>query len=150
MRELPWLLMALAMGALLPLQTAANASLRSGLGSTATLATLVSFIGGTLVLAVASLLQPGGVAPLARLAQQPGWQLLGGPIGACFLFGMTFLAPRLGLTVLLSLVIAGQLFVSLGIDRLGFGALAARSISPMQIAGAVLVVVGVLLVNAGR
>ncbi len=150
MRELSWLLMALAMGAVLPLQAALNANLRAGLGSTSVLATLVSFAGGTLVLLVATLWQPAGLAPLANLGQQPAWKLLGGPLGAAFLFGMTFLAPRLGLTTLLSLVIAGQLCGSIGLDHLGLGAIAERPVGGAQLLGASLVVAGVLLLNTGR
>ncbi|MGH8632116.1 MAG: DMT family transporter, partial [Burkholderiales bacterium] len=93
--------MALAMGTVLPIQAAVNANLRAGLASTATVATLVSFAGGTLVLAVAALCQPGGLTPLSELGRQPVWKLMGGPLGAAFLFGMTFLAPRIGLTALL-------------------------------------------------
>jgi len=150
LRELSWLLMALAMGAVLPLQAALNANLRAGLGSTSALATLVSFAGGTLVLLVATLSQPGSLAPLANLGQQPVWKLLGGPLGAAFLFGMTFLAPRLGLTTLLSLVIAGQLCGSIGLDHLGLGAVAERPAGGAQLLGASLVVAGVLLLNMGR
>lgn len=150
MREVPWLLMALAMGAVLPLQAAVNATLRQGLGSSVTVAALVSFASGTLVLLGVAALQTGGLARLAGIGDQPWWTFAGGPLGAAFLFGMTLLAPRLGLTTLLSLVIAGQLVASIGIDRLGLGAVDGRAVGLPQLAGAGLVVVGILLLNSGR
>jgi transporter family-2 protein len=150
MREALWMAMALVMGAVLPLQAMINANLRAGLATTATVATLVSFAGGTLVLALVALLQPGGLQPLAGLARQPAWTLLGGPLGAAFLFGMTFLAPRLGLTALLSLVIAGQLLASIGIDHVGLGAITEQRASLNKLIGALLVVAGVVVLNLDR
>jgi transporter family-2 protein len=150
MRELPWLLMALLLGAVLPLQAAVNATLRQGLGSSVTVVALVSFATGTLVLLVVAALQTGGLASLSGIGSQRWWTLAGGPLGAAFLFGMTLLAPRLGLTTLLSLVIAGQLIASIGIDRLGLGAVAAGGVGLPQLAGAGLVMAGVFLLNSGR
>lgn len=151
MRSFVLMLMALLMGAALPLQAAINANLRAALASSITTVALISFIGGALVLLIAALLQPGAaLAPLVKVGEQPLWRLVGGPLGAAFIFGTTFLAPRLGLTALLSLVIAGQLIASLGIDHIGFGAIVEQKISASKVLGGVLVIVGVFIVNIGR
>lgn len=150
MRSFVLMLMALLMGAVLPLQAAINANLRAALASSITTVALISFIGGALVLLIAALLQPGALAPLVKVGEQPLWRLVGGPLGAAFIFGTTFLAPRLGLTALLSLVIAGQLIASLGIDHIGFGAIVEQKISASKVLGGVLVIVGVFIVNIGR
>lgn len=150
MRSFVLMLMALLMGAVLPLQAAINANLRAALASSITTVALISFIGGALVLLIAALLQPGALTPLVKVGDQPLWMLVSGPLGAAFIFGTTFLAPRLGLTALLSLVIAGQLIASLGIDHIGFGAIVEQKISASKVLGGVLVIVGVFIVNMGR
>ena len=132
------------------MQAAANANLRAALASSITTVALISFIGGALVLLIAALLQPGALAPLVKVGEQPLLRLVGGPLGAAFIFGTTFLAPRLGLTALLSLVIAGQLIASPGIDHIGFGAIVEQKISASKVLRSVLVIVGVFIVNIGR
>lgn len=150
MRSFLLMLTALLLGAALPLQAAINANLRTALVSSTTTVALISFAIGTLILLIAALLQPGSLAPLLEIGQQPLWRLVGGPIGAAFIFGTTFLAPRLGMTALLSLVIAGQLIASLGMDHIGFGAILEQKISASKVFGAVLVIAGVLIANIGR
>jgi len=150
MRSFLLMLTALLLGAALPLQAAINANLRTALVSSTTTVALISFAVGTLILLIAALLQPGALAPLLEIGQQPLWRLVGGPIGAAFIFGTTFLAPRLGMTALLSLVIAGQLIASLGMDHIGFGAILEQKISASKVFGAVLVIAGVLIANIGR
>jgi len=150
MRSFLLMLTALLLGAALPLQAAINANLRTALVSSTTTVALISFAVGTLILLIAALLQPGALAPLLEIGQQPLWRLVGGPIGAAFIFGTTFLAPRLGMTALLSLVIAGQLIASLGMDHIGFGAIREQKISASKVFGAVLVIAGVLIANIGR
>lgn len=144
------MLIALALGAVLPLQASINANLRVGLSSTTTVATLVSFAAGTLVLLATSLLHSSGLRSLALLGEQRWWMLLGGPLGAAFLFGMTYLAPRLGLTTRLSLVVAGQVLTSIGIDRIGLGAIAGRPFTAMHALGVVCIFVGTLLLTFER
>ena len=150
MSQLFLICLALTLGMILPLQASINASLRSSLDATTTVAALISFMTGTASLLLAVVVQGGAPAALSRLGRPAIWEFLGGPLGAIFLFGLTFLAPRLGLTVLLSLVIAGQLVASMVLDRVGIGSLAAHSLSIGRISGVFLVMIGVLLVNFSR
>jgi transporter family-2 protein len=71
----------------------------------------------TLLLVAA--LPGGGFRVLTGLAEQPLWKLSGGLMGALFIFGTTFLAPRIGLAALLSFVIAGRFCVRLPSTTLG-------------------------------
>ncbi len=150
MPQLLLICMALMLGMILPLQAAINASLRNSLDASTAVAALISFGTGTAVLLCAVLLQGGAAVALSRLGKPSFWEFCGGPLGAMFLFGLTFLAPRLGLTVLLSLVIAGQLMSSMVLDQMGLGNLVVHRLTLGRVAGVFLVVIGVGLVNFSR
>jgi transporter family-2 protein len=138
---------ALLAGTVIPLQAAINGKLRLVLGSNATAAALVSFAVGTLVLLLAASLQAGALRSLGDLPQQPLWKLLGGPLGALFMFAVLFLTPRLGLAALLSLVIAGQILTSIAFDHFGLFGLVEQKIVWPKVVGACLIIAGVVVVN---
>jgi transporter family-2 protein len=62
------------------------------------------------------------------------------------LLGATILGPRLGAAAFLSLVVLGQLAASLILDHFGWLGFAQHSISLSRLAGAGLLIAGVLLV----
>ncbi|MEH6460123.1 DMT family transporter [Chitinimonas sp. JJ19] len=142
-------LFAFAIGCVVPLQAAINNQLKLQIGGSTLLAALLSFAVGTLALLLIAALTGQRWSGLAGLGQVSGWQLSGGLMGALFVFGTTLLAPRIGVAAMLSLIIAGQILLSLLFDRYGWLGLAVREVSPARLAGALLVVVGVLLVNYG-
>jgi bacterial/archaeal transporter family-2 protein len=84
-----------------------------------------------------------------KLSQVSWWQFAGGLLGAIFVFGTTLLAPKIGVAVMLGLLIAGQMATSLLLDRAGFLGLIERELTAARVGGAVLVVLGVLLINFG-
>lgn len=142
-----YLLFAFAIGCAIPLQAAINNQLKGYVGGGALMAALVSFAVGTVVLAVFA---TGGVSKwrsLAGLADVKWWHLMGGFLGALFVFGTTFLAPRIGVAKMLSLLIAGQVIVSLVMDHEGWLGLAVREMSFTRVAGGLLVIAGAMLVN---
>jgi transporter family-2 protein len=134
-------------GTAIPLQAAINSKLRLELGSSAIAAALVSFFVGTIVLFLAACTQAGALRSLSSLPQQPLWKLLGGPLGASFIFAVTFLTPRLGLAALLSLVIAGQILASMAFDHFGLFGLIEQKIIWPKVLGALLIIAGVVVVN---
>ncbi|ATP27152.1 hypothetical protein CR207_01270 [Chromobacterium violaceum] len=142
-------LLAFLVGVVVPLQAAVNNQLRLLLGNSTLLAALVSFGTGCLTLALLSLATGQRWQNLAALARVEWWMLLGGVLGAGFVFGTTLLAPRLGVATMVSLIIAGQVFTSLCFDRFGWLMMPLRELSAARLAGAALVVAGVLLVNFG-
>ena len=143
------LLMAFAIGLVIPLQSAVNSSLRDTLGSGSLLAALVSFTVGTLFLAVACLATGQPFASLAGLPRIAWWQWLGGLLGAFFVFGSTLLAPRIGMAAMICLIVAGQVLSSLVFDRFGWLGLPLREVSWVRLAGAFLLLAGAVLVNFG-
>jgi len=144
-----FLLMAFVIGLIIPLQSAVNNALQSTLRSGSMLAALVSFAVGTLALGVIGAATGQPFATLGGLPRVPWWQWTGGLMGAFFVFGSTLLAPRIGLAAMISLIVAGQVLSSLVFDRFGLVGLSVREVSWARIAGAVLILGGVLLVNFG-
>ncbi|QDQ26784.1 DMT family transporter [Chitinimonas arctica] len=148
MNVFPYLL-AFAIGCVVPLQAAVNNQLKLQIGGSTLLAALLSFCVGTLALVLICMLSGQRWQGLASMGNAPWWQLTGGLMGALFVFGTTLLAPRIGMAAMLSLIIAGQVLLSLLFDRFGWLGLALRELSTPRLIGATLVVAGVLLVNYG-
>ncbi|WP_199179949.1 DMT family transporter [Chromobacterium sinusclupearum] len=142
-------LLAFLVGVVVPMQAAVNNQLRQLIGGSTLLAALVSFSVGCLTLALLSLATGQRWQSLAALSRVEWWMLLGGVLGAGFVFGTTLLAPRLGVATMVSLIIAGQVCTSLLFDRFGWLAMPLRDLSAARLIGALLVVAGVLLVNFG-
>lgn len=143
----PWLAMLaiVAIGAMLPLQGLVNARLASALHGPV-MAAFVSFLVGTAVLGAWLLASrtPWGAAPETRF---PAWIWIGGVLGAVYVAAFTLLIPRVGAAAAICLAVLGQVTASLLLDH--FGVLQAqRPADWTRIAGAVLVLMGVLLVSA--
>lgn len=142
-----WTYVALALiaGALLPLQALINARLGQASGGGALFASACSFLVGTLalwsVLLVSRQLLPG-VDLLGRL---PAWSWTGGLIGAAFVVIATLAVPRLGATVLVALVVLGQMGASLALDKVGM-LQQPQPVNLVRVAGAVMIIAGVALV----
>ena len=143
------LLFAFFIGCVIPLQAIINNSLRISLGSGAVLAATVNFVIGSVVLVAVSALSGEKLSSVFKLSSVAPWQLVGGLLGAMFVFGTTLLAPRIGVATMLSLVVAGQVLASLVFDRAGILGMTVRELSTPRVMGAVLVIAGVLLVNFG-
>jgi len=141
------LLLAFVIGCAIPLQAAINNQLKIHLEGSTLLASFVSFLVGTLALAAVATFSGARWQSLATLGEAKGWQLTGGLLGAFFVFGTTLLAPRIGVAKMVALIIAGQVIVSLLMDRQGWLGLAVRELTVTRLAGALMVVAGVVLVN---
>ncbi len=139
------LVLAVAAGAMLPLQAGINAELARWIDGPAR-AAFVSFLVGTIALLALSLVATRGVASLARVDGAPWWIWIGGLLGAFYVFGSIVAAPRLGAVVLIAAVLAGQSVASLVIDHYGWVGFAEHAITPGRVLGVVLLAAGAFLV----
>lgn len=131
-------------GAVLPLQVLINSRLAVGLGN-ALWATTVSFIVGTLGMLVWLLLTRQTSADWSQAAQLPWWVWLGGLLGGAYVTFTIVTVPVLGATVLVLLLILGQMLAGTLLDH--FGILTQQQpVNLAKIAGLVLVFVGTVLV----
>ncbi|QLG86989.1 DMT family transporter [Chitinibacter bivalviorum] len=142
-------LLALFIGLVVPLQAAVNNQLRAFIGGSPLLAALVSFSVGIVTLLLMSLATGQKMSGLMGLAKVQPWMLVGGVLGAIFVFGTTLIAPKLGAASMLALIIGGQVCAGLLFDRFGWLGMPLRDLSWPRLLGAALVIMGVLLVNFG-
>lgn len=142
---LPFLAVFIA-GIGLAIQPPTNASLARASGSVA-LAALISFAVGTVLLSAVWLFFDRGDPSAVRTA--PWWGWFGGLYGAFFVAAFAFAAPRIGLSVALMLAIASQIVTALLLDHFGLLGLKVALMSWVKLAGAALVLAGVVLVRLG-
>jgi transporter family-2 protein len=139
------LLVAVLIGAILPLQGLVNARLGMQAGGPV-VAAFVSFLVGTAMLG-AYLLATRTPVALQGATKWPAWIWAGGALGAVYVACFTLLIPRVGAAGMICLAVLGQVTASLLLER--FGILqAARPVDALRLLGALLVLAGVVLVVA--
>jgi transporter family-2 protein len=135
----------LAAGGLIAMQAPTNAILARA-GASPVLAALISFAVGTIALLAVWLLsgnRPGSGA----FANVRWYAWLGGLYGATYVAVAAYAAPRIGLASLITIGIAGQIAMALWLDQVGAFGLQREPINVGRIAGALLVIAGVVLVR---
>jgi bacterial/archaeal transporter family-2 protein len=143
--RLLFMLMALALGAVLPMQAAINARLAKTAGSPV-MAAFVSFAVGTLALMFFLVLTRQFNFRYLSI-NSPWWIWTGGLLGTFFVAGIVVLLPRLGVVLSFSLVLAGQMFAAVLFDQFGWLGMAVKEISAGKIIGILLLIAGVVLIR---
>ena len=139
------ILLALVGGVLLAVQAPTNAILGKASGSPI-VAAFISFLIGTMALGAVVAATSGKLfAP--GFKQVPWYAWLGGFYGAFFVAVAAFGAPRVGVGVLLTAAIAGQLAAALVLDHFGLLGLARHPVNLTRAVGLVLVLIGAVLVR---
>ena len=145
-----WLLLAaVAVGAAVPMQSAINAQMAATQGhplygaiTNTGVATLC------FVVLIAVLRTP---PPNRRAAGGASWWLWsGGFIGAAFVFGALYVAPRIGAALFAAATIFGTAVASLIIDHYGLFGFHERPLSALRLAGAACLLLGIALLQAAR
>ena len=139
-------LLGLGVGAGLVVQVGMNSTLRSLLGSPI-VAALISFLVGSLALAVYAGLARTPLPLRAQLGAVPAWAWLGGVLGAFYVASSVIVGPRLGAATLPALVVLGQLGTSLVVDHYGWLGFPQHPLNFVRVLGAVLLFGGVLLIT---
>lgn len=139
------LALALLVGASLASQAGVNAQLRLALGSPLQ-AAFISFLVGTIILGTIVALRSEPWFSRESLAATPWWAWLGGALGAFNIALAIYLAPKLGALLLAVATVSGQLMASLVLDHNGWLGYPRIELTLTRAAGAVLIVVGLLLV----
>jgi bacterial/archaeal transporter family-2 protein len=132
-----------AVGGLIALQPAINAGLGKATGNVA--AAFVSFAIGTALLAVIVVLagQAGG---LSNTFDVRWYYLLGGILGAAYVFTALVTVGSIGAGGVAAATITGQLTASLALDRLGVLGLEETPITLERVIGVVLLLAGTFLI----
>lgn len=142
------ILMALLAGLVLPYQAASNAAVGRALGHWLWGA-FTSLTVSSLVVIAALLILRVPMPDLSKAAQGPWWLWIGGVLGALYVAGAAALTPKLGTAGFLVLVVAGQILTSVIVDHFGLVGAASKPVNLARVAGVVLILGGVLLVQGG-
>jgi bacterial/archaeal transporter family-2 protein len=140
-----YLLFALLAGAMLPIQFGINAQLAEWVGGSVR-AAFVSFVVGAVALLAAVLVTAREGWP-DRAGSAPWWVWIGGLLGAFYVLGSIVTAPKLGAATLVALILAGQAIASLAVDHFGWVGFPEHPITPLRVAGVLLLAGGVALVR---
>ncbi len=138
--------LAVAAGAMLPLQAAINARLARLVGSPLWAAGISGLVLTAALALVAGVALRAGPR-VEGLGGAPWWVWTGGLCGAVVLSATTATAPRLGTAGMIALVMAGQVLCSLLLDHYGVLGLPILPVSAKRLAAAALLLAGAALMR---
>ncbi|KAB1642255.1 DMT family transporter [Gulosibacter chungangensis] len=153
----PWLrnlvlVLTVLMGVGSATQSRINGSLSAAIGS-GPHAAAISFGVGLLLLIVITLFRKDARQGVRRIAtavrgrELPWWGLLGGACGASFVLAQGVAVPFLGVAVLMTSMVVGQLLGSLAVDHFGLMGAPKKRITWMRGIGATLAILAVVLIG---
>jgi bacterial/archaeal transporter family-2 protein len=149
-RRAGWVSLGLVAGAVLPIQGAINAQLRSDLDAPITVGAF-SFLVATLSMAVVLVVHTALTdAPRPRpsgVTRLPWWGWLGGLCGAVYVVSVFAFIPEIGVAPTVALTVAGQQIASVLVDRHGLLRLPRRPITAPRLLGVSLLLGGVVLIQ---
>lgn len=139
-----YLIVALAAGVALAMQSAINTQLAKAMSGEAVIATFISFAVGTIVLFFIAWVKTDLWGNLSTVPSQPWWKLIGGILGAVVVFTTVLLAPKLGITAMLFFIIVGQLITATTIDHFGLIGMPIREVNITKFIGLIIVAFGLV------
>ncbi len=146
MNHVIFMLLAAGAGGCIALQASANSKFRQNIGEplwVAFFSICGTILSASLVLLI--LRPPAPTWDSIRATQW--WNWIGGPLGALIVLAGATLVRELGAAAFIALVVGGQLVCSLLLDHFALMGLEEKSISPGKVAGALLVIGGVLCIK---
>jgi bacterial/archaeal transporter family-2 protein len=141
-RGLAVLIMAIV-GGFIALQAPVNAGLGKITGNFA--AATISFAIGTVLLA-AIVAVSGRAGGLTDVGHVEWYYLLGGALGAAYVFSALVLVSEIGAGPVAAATVTGQLITSVVLDRIGFLGLEREPITAGKVVGVLLLLAGTYLV----
>lgn len=139
-------LLALGAGVSVATQQVLNGNLRTALSSPAW-AGLVSYAVGLLTMIVTVIALRERIPSWKTIADVPWYAWSGGVFGGAFILLVILLLPSLGAATLFALVIAGQVLATVTLDHFGAFGLTPHPINVARLAGAALLIAGVVLIR---
>lgn len=141
-----FLLLAFLGGAASMFQAGVNSQLRNWVGHPV-FAAFISFSVGAMVLFLCILIQRVPGPELSKLLKAPWWAWLGGVLGAFYVWTTIVVTPKIGAAALMSLVVTGQMIVSLALDHFGLLGLSRHPVNIWRFLGVLLLFLGVALIR---
>ena len=138
------ILLAVAVGMLLPIQAASNAGVSRYSGDVS-YAVLISFIIGIVLVSSYILITKPSLNTNITHLNIPNYVLLGGLISVIYTAAITYLSPKLGVGNTLFLIVLGQMTAALLVDHFGVFESVKHEVTLKRVAGICLMLVGLLL-----
>lgn len=141
-----FIFLAIAAGMMMPTQAAVNNRL-AGYVDSPVLSAFISFAVGTVALFLYVLASGIPLGNLAGAKNAPLIAWTGGILGAFFVAATVTLVPRLGVALTFSLIIAGQMLITLVIDHFGLLGVPVREVNVFRLLGVTLITIGVVFIR---
>jgi transporter family-2 protein len=133
-------------GIFMTIQAGVNSQLRTSISSPIG-AAFLSFLGGTLSLALMLIIFRQPLPNFQTLGTIDWYKYTGGILGATFVTFAILSAPKIGISNMSVLIITGQLLTAFSLDYFGLLGFKASQISLTKVLGLLLVIAGAYLVN---
>ena len=140
------LALAIIAGAALPTQAGINSLLAKSWAGPLWSAFL-SFTIGALALLAVILLTKQTAPSASSFSKVEWWYFVGGVLGAFYVLAATVVAPVIGATQMVIMVIAGQLVISVLLDHFGVFGFTQQALNAKKVLGLLLIVVGVVVIK---
>jgi transporter family-2 protein len=140
-------LLVVLVGASVALQQVLNANLRAHLGSPWWAGSVSYLVGLVVMIAVALLVHGPSLGD--AIADGGSWiSWTGGLFGAIFIATAILMVPLLSAATTLALIVVGQMLGSLTFDYFGLLGLQQQPASPLRLAGAACLILGMVLIRS--
>jgi transporter family-2 protein len=140
-------LLTFVIGVVLCLHLAMNGNVGSILNNTSMGNALFWVIGG--ITAVIIGLNGWESAFFERLKEVPVWLLTAGAMGACLVFGIAWLIPKIGAGPVMIIMLAGQVICGLVFSHYGILGSPVDKLNWVKVLGALVMIVGVVMATYG-
>ena len=149
LKILPYVLISLLGGAIVPLQLAIVNAFRESTQASQIQSTFYLYLGGALASLVLSYVMSGGIKP-PMIENATWWMWLPGFLGSFYILFMFIAAPKIGAGNTLLWVFLGQMYFALILSQTGLFGLEVKAIDIYKIAGLALVTIGGMLMIYGE
>lgn len=137
----------LVAGAASPTQASVNTGIRSEFRSPYITTILNFIVAGSLLALLILVTERSLMLPLGAVAHEPIWIWLGGAFGTTIVLLNIICVPKLGSARNVMLICFGQIMTGLIVDHFGMFGSPVVPMSMTRLAGAILVIIGIALVN---
>ncbi|WP_020559787.1 DMT family transporter [Thiofilum flexile] len=141
MKILPYVLISLLGGAIVPLQLAIVHAFQKSTAASQIQSTFYLYIGGAIASLILAYVISGGITP-PMVEKATWWMWLPGFLGSFYILFMFIAAPKIGSANTLLWVFLGQMYFALLLSRLGLFGLAIQPINMYKIIGLLFVTIG--------
>lgn len=140
------IILAVVAGSVLPIQAGLNAKMGKVVGDPV-YAALISFVVGSIGLLIYSVATGVELGQISRAGEVSWTVWLAGILGAFYVAAVVILVPKIGAALTFSLVVAGQMLLSLLLDHFGWLGLNPHPFNWQRMVGILLVVGGVIMIR---